>query len=78
MPRFNIRVTRVGYATRRIEVEAADPRQAEQIALDTAGRYEFREHHAEYQLTHGTGLSARSQHDSIRNQKGGALCPDQI
>ncbi len=54
MPTFRIEVTRIGYATRVIEVEAVDQCEAQRIALDTAGSHEFTEHHAEYELTRGS------------------------
>jgi hypothetical protein len=55
MPNFKIEVTRIGYASRTIEVGAADEPEAQRIALDTAGNYQFTEHDAEYQLARGTG-----------------------
>ena len=50
MPTFQIAVTRIGYAIRNIEVDAADRQEAEKLALATAGNHEFREHAAEYIL----------------------------
>ena len=50
MPTFEIAVTRIGYAIRNIQVEAADRQEAEKLALATAGNHEFREHTAEYIL----------------------------
>ena len=50
MPTFEIAVTRIGYAIRNIQVEAADRQEAEKLALATAGNHEFREHAAEYIL----------------------------
>ena len=57
MPIFRIEVTRIGYATRVIEVDAASQSEAERIALDTAGDHEFREHRAEYVLAHGASAN---------------------
>jgi hypothetical protein len=50
MPTFQIAVTRIGYAIRNIEVEAANRQEAEKLALAAAGNHEFREHNAEYIL----------------------------
>ena len=70
MPIFRIEVTRIGYASRVIEVEATTQDDAERIALETAGNHEFTEHYAEYQLTGGP-CPDPNKHPST-TQKGGA------
>lgn len=47
--KFQVEVCRIAYAVRTIEVEASNAEEAENIALDTAGNYEFSEHHADYE-----------------------------
>jgi hypothetical protein len=47
--KFQVEVCRIAYAVRTIEVEALNAEEAENIALDTAGNYEFSEHHADYE-----------------------------
>ena len=44
MKKFKVSVVRIAYAVREIEVEAIDEKHAEEVALDTAGNYEFSEH----------------------------------
>jgi hypothetical protein len=68
MPTFKIQVTRIGYATRNIEVPAADQQEAERLALATAGNYEFREHDAEYELTRGSCMDRTSSHQEPRKE----------
>ena len=76
MPIFKIEVTRIGYATRVIEVEAADRREGERIALDTAASHEFTEHDADYELTHGSCAEPDNHHP--KRQEGCASCPNPI
>jgi hypothetical protein len=48
--KFTIPVLRIGYACRDIEVEARSEEEARQIALDTAGEFDFSEHSSEYMI----------------------------
>ena len=51
MAKYVVTVDRTGYATREIEVEAMSEDQAREIAEDTAGGFEFREHYSDYEIT---------------------------
>lgn len=53
---FDVEVRRIGWGFRTIKVYADDQVEAEQIALDTAGDYEFSERSADYDLG-GSGSS---------------------
>jgi hypothetical protein len=68
MPMFKIEVTRVGYATRVIEIEAANQDDAEGIALATAGNYQFTEHDAAYELTHSPVKVPTPNHQEPRKE----------
>lgn len=46
--KFSVNVTRISYACRTIEVEAIDEKDAERLALEAAGDFDFSEHDAEY------------------------------
>ena len=46
--KFIVLVTRTSYASRNIEVEAMDAKEAERLALSEAGNHEFSEHDADY------------------------------
>lgn len=48
---FDVLVTRIGYGTRTIRVEADDEGEAQQAALDVAGNEDFNEHGSDYILT---------------------------
>ncbi len=76
MPIFKIEVTRIGYATRVIEVEAANQGDAERTALDTAGDCQFTEHEAEYELAHGSCADPNDHSSTTR--KGSVRCPNPI
>ena len=71
MPMFKIQVTRIGYATRSIEVEAADEQEAQRIALETAGNHQFTEHDAEYELADGSCRRGHFHNHSSKNPEGG-------
>lgn len=45
---YEVLVSRISYASRNIEVEAADAKEAKRMALDKAGDFEFSEHDADY------------------------------
>ena len=47
---FKIEVCRIGYGYRTIKVKAFDQTEAEQLALEEAGNYEFSEKDAEYKI----------------------------
>ena len=49
MKKYEVSVTRIGYAHTTIEVEAESEEQAEQKAIDMAGNYDFSEHDADYE-----------------------------
>jgi hypothetical protein len=71
MPTFKIQVTRIGYAIRFIEVEAADEQEAQRIALETAGNHQFTEHDAEYELAGGPYRCGHFHNHSSKNPEGG-------
>jgi hypothetical protein len=47
---FDIEVIRIGYGSRTISVEAETYEQAQELALDKAGDYEYSEKSADYEL----------------------------
>jgi hypothetical protein len=47
---FDIEVIRIGYSSRTISVEAETYEQAQELALDKAGDYEYSEKSADYEL----------------------------
>lgn len=50
MSKWCVNVIRVGYASRIIEVEAESEEAAKQLAMDTAGGYQFSEHTSDYEF----------------------------
>ena len=50
MKKFKVSVVRVAYAVREIEVDALDEKDAQDVALETAGNYEFSEHSSTYEV----------------------------
>lgn len=50
MPKYEVGIARTGYSYRTITVEAESEEEAEIIAQDTAGGYEFSESNAEYEV----------------------------
>jgi hypothetical protein len=58
--KFQVEICRIGYSVRTIDVEAANAEEAENIALDTAGNYEFSEHHADYECNSVSPTSSNS------------------
>jgi hypothetical protein len=50
MSKWLVNVVRVGYASRIIEVTAESEEEAKQLAIDTAGGYEFTEHTSDYEF----------------------------
>lgn len=48
MPKYKVNVCRTAYANRLIEVEAKDPKEAEEKALDIAGDFDYSEHSSNY------------------------------
>ncbi len=58
MRKFNVVVSRIGYASRQIEVEAESEEQAKLKAIDEAGDYEFSEHDADYSVDAVTGTDS--------------------
>lgn len=51
MAKYQIQVTRIGYACRTIEVEAGSKEKAEDLALEEAPNLEFSEHASEYEIS---------------------------
>lgn len=51
MPTFSVEVTRIGYATKEIEVNADTQEEANAKALDEAGNHTFDEQASDYELT---------------------------
>jgi hypothetical protein len=50
LKKYKVKVCRISYAHRDLEVEATNIREARQKALDEAGNYEFSEHDADYKV----------------------------
>jgi hypothetical protein len=50
MSKWLVNVVRVGYASRIIEVAAESEEEAKQLAMDTAGNYQFSEHTSDYEF----------------------------
>ena len=50
MSKWLVNVVRVGYASRIIEVDAESEEKAKQLAMDTAGNYQFDEHTSDYEF----------------------------
>ena len=50
MSKWLVNVVRVGYASRIIEVDAESEEKAKQLAMDTAGNYQFDEHASDYEF----------------------------
>lgn len=48
--KFNVHVMRIGYAFRIIQVEAKNPKEAEELALEEAGNHEYSEKSSEYSV----------------------------
>ena len=61
MKKYEVSVTRIGYAHTTIEVEAESEEQAEQKAIDMAGNYDFSEHDADYECEGVTLLDEPEQ-----------------
>lgn len=57
MATHRVPVTRIGYASRDIEVEADTAAEARQRALDAAGGAEFSEHTSDYESEYGTAAT---------------------
>ena len=51
MAKYNISITRIGYACRNFEVEAGSQEEAEALALEMAPNYEFSEHDSDYEIS---------------------------
>ena len=60
---FEIEVRRIGWGFRTIKVYADDQVEAEQIALDTAGDYEFSERSSDYDLANGSSSTEVSERE---------------
>jgi hypothetical protein len=50
MPNFKVAVCRVGYSHKILEIEAENEKMANNIALDSAGGYEFTENDYDYKI----------------------------
>jgi hypothetical protein len=50
MPKFTIKVNRIGYASKDFIIEADTEEQAEDIAIDEAGGESFSEHSSDYEI----------------------------
>ncbi len=66
--KFSIPVIRSGFACRNIEVEATSQEEAENLALDEAGNYEFSEHTSEYEVDRGVKIDYPALIKRIKNQ----------
>lgn len=62
MQTFTVEVTRIGYATKEIEVDAETQEEANQKALNEAGNYVFDEQTSDYELT-----NEPNREDNFRN-----------
>jgi hypothetical protein len=60
---FDIEVRRIGWGFRTIQVLANNQIEAEQIALDTAGDYEFSERSSDYDLANGSSSTEVSERE---------------
>lgn len=49
MKKYEVSVTRIGYAHTTIEVEAENELEAKEKAIEMAGNYDFSEHDADYE-----------------------------
>jgi hypothetical protein len=47
--KYDVMITRIGYSSRRFEVEADSELEAQEKALDMTGDYDFNEADAEYE-----------------------------
>lgn len=56
---FLVPVTRIGYGTKTFEVEARSQKEADAIALEQAGNYEFSEKDADYELANSSDKNDR-------------------
>jgi len=65
---YEIEVCRIGYGHKTIEVEATSQEEAEQIALDEAGSYEFSEKDAEYVLPDSNNEISKEKLAAIANK----------
>ncbi len=50
MPNFKVAVCRVGYSHKILEIDAENEKMAKNIALDSAGGYEFTENDCDYEI----------------------------
>lgn len=48
--KFEVEVCRTSYSTRKITVYADNQTEAKELAIDTAGGFEFSEHDADYSV----------------------------
>lgn len=60
--KFIVLVSRISYASRNIEVEATDRKEAERLANEAAGDFEFREHDADYKVD---SVLSKREHEGI-------------
>jgi len=54
--KYEVSITRIGYAHRRFEVEADSELEAQEKAIDMAGNYDFSEGDAEYECEGATPI----------------------
>lgn len=55
--KYEVSITRIGYAHRRFEVEADSELEAQEKAIDMAGDYDFSEGDAEYECEDVTPIA---------------------
>jgi len=60
--KFIVSVTRTSYSTRNIEVDATSRKEAEELAIDAAGDYEFSEQNADYSTN---SILTEQEHKSL-------------
>lgn len=48
--KFHVKINRIGYASKTIEVYADSQERANELALDEAGDHEYNEHTSDYEL----------------------------
>lgn len=54
--KYEVSITRIGYANRRFEVEADSELEAQEKAMDMAGDYDFSEGDADYECEGATPI----------------------
>ncbi len=67
MPKFIIPVVRIGYGYKDIEVEANSQKEAEELALDTAGDLEWTDKESNYELQNKPACKSSGELEDIKS-----------